>query len=144
MSRKTIIILIITIFIFGVGLYSAIYLVRSQGCVDGRGTDYYFEKTELTSLENISQFDISKADVIAKFSQSCSIKTYRIKANWRLKKVNRDEFKAYIDQYNTDCANCLFVQKTGWPYSGEIFEVSSDRHICSTGKRTFENCIILQ
>lgn len=63
MSRKTIIILIITIFIFGVGLYSAIYLVRSQGCVDGRGTDYYFEKTELT--------------------RSCSIKTYRIKANWR-------------------------------------------------------------
>ena len=51
---------------------------------------------------------------------------------------------SYIEQYDADCANCLLVYKTGWPYSGEIFEVVSDRHICSTGKRTFETCIILQ
>jgi hypothetical protein len=112
--------------------------------VDGRGTDYYFEKTELTSPENMGQFDISNADVIAKYTQSCAIKTYQIKGIWGLRKVSQDEFSAFIEQYNADCANCLLVHKTGWPYSDEIFEVVSDRHICSTGKRTFETCIILQ
>jgi len=118
--------LVSAIFIVGVCLYASIYLVRSQGCVDGRGTDDYFS-----------------VEILAKYSQSCAIKAYRVRGNWGLKKVSQDEFSAYIEQYNADCANCLLVLKTGWPYSGEIFEVASDRHIRSTGKRTFENCIIM-
>ena len=132
------------IFAFDVCLYAGIYLVRSLGCVDGQGTDNYFEQTDVTSPVNSGQFDISSVEVVAKYSQSCAIKTYQVKGNWGLKKVNQDEFSAYIGHHNADCANCLLVYKTGWPYSGEIFEVSSDRHICSTGKRTFENRIVLQ
>ncbi len=144
MSQKTIALLVSAIFVFGVCLYAGIYLVRSQGCVDGRGTDDYFDKTELTSSENMGQFDISNIEVVAQYSQSCAIKSYRVRGNWGLKKVDQDEFSAYIERYNADCRNCLLVYKTGWPYSGEIFEVAADRHICSTGKRTFETCIILQ
>jgi hypothetical protein len=122
--------LVSAIFVIGVCLYAGIYLVRSQSCVDGRGTDYYFEKGELISPENMGKFDISDVEVIAKYAQSCAIQSYSVRGNWGLKKVSHDEF--------------LLVYKTGWPYSGEIFEVASDRHICSTGKRTFETCIILQ
>jgi hypothetical protein len=136
--------LVSAIFVIGVCLYAGIYLVRSQSCVDGRGTDYYFEKRELTSSENMDKFDISDVEVIAKYAQSCAIQSYSVRGNWGLKKVSHDEFSSYIEQYDADCANCLLVYKTGWPYSGEIFEVASDRHICSTGKRTFETCIILQ
>jgi hypothetical protein len=144
MSRKTIALLVGAIFVSGICLYAGIYLVRSQGCVDGRGTDAYFEKADLISPENMGQFDISTVEVVAQYSQSCAIKTYRVRGNWGLKKVSQDEFSTYVEQYNADCTNCLLVYKTGWPYSGEIFEVVSDRHICSTGKRTFETCIILQ
>lgn len=144
MSRKAIVMFISAIFVFGVCLYAGIYLVRSQGCVDGRGTDTYFEKTDLTSPENLERFDISNVEVIAQYSQSCAIRAYTVRGNWGLKKVSQDEFRAYIEHYNAGCANCLLVHKTGWPYSGEIFEVASDRHICSTGTRAFENCIILQ
>jgi hypothetical protein len=112
--------------------------------VDGRGTDYYFEKREPTSPENMDKFNISNVEVIAKYAQSCAIQSYSVRGNWGLKKVSHDEFSAYIEHYDADCDNCLLVYKTGWPYSGEIFEVSSDRHIRSTGKRTFETCIILQ
>lgn len=144
MNRKTIGVLTLAILISGVCLFAGIYLVRSQGCVDGRGTDTYFEKTDLTSPENLDRFDISNVEVIAQYAQSCAIRTYKVRGNWWLKNVSQDEFRAYIEQYNAGCADCLLVHKTGWPYSGEIFEVASDKHICSTGTRTFEDCVILQ
>lgn len=129
--RKIIILIIFFIIIaIGVVLAGLYYWNLREGCADGRGTNYYFEKGELLKNQDIASFDASKAEIIAQSTQSCSVFTRRVKESGHWQNVkNYDQFKAYLDKYNTNCSDCLFVQSFGWPTSGEVTKYSTNEGI---------------
>jgi hypothetical protein len=126
--------MIISVLIIAVFALGVLYFFRSGpfSCVDGRGSASYFEKKYLLQAESIDQFDLTQADVIAKDSiDSCnSISVFQLKINDEYKQVSRGEFEDFISNYNSNCSNCLLMERHGWPFFNQIFEVSSNRPVC--------------
>lgn len=141
MRPRTAIVLIIGAAIIGI----IAYWTLSQGCLDGRGTDSYFDKSGLRQFASIDQFSLENVRVLASASQSCALTRYAVDKDGTLKLVGKQEFVGTVNAYNAQCNGCLIIHRQGFPFAGELFDFTSKKPLCDQPtNRQFEDCVPLE
>ena len=122
-----------------------VYWTLSQGCLDGRGTDSYFDKDDLRQFASIKQFSLDTVRVIASRTTSCALTRHAVDKDGALERVSRREFVQAVNAYNARCGDCLIIHRQGFPFAGELFDFTSKKPLCDQPThRQFEDCINLE
>jgi len=95
---KKIIVIIAGIIILATGVY--FWISNNTTCLDGSVT-WYFDKQFMSNSES-EIFDRTVAT-----SNSCAKTKYLIRENNSMRKVNASEFTNFLQEYNSNCKNCL-------------------------------------
>jgi hypothetical protein len=129
--RKSTLILTIFLLLAIVGAMALFYNWLREGCDDGRGTSYYFNKTSFSDVVDMyGWLPKSEKMIIAKVTYSCEIIDYQILINGNLRMTNSRRFEEFLNLSNSNCENCILEFKTGWPYMGRIYTYYPRKLVC--------------